>query len=582
VPDVPSFAVDDGFWYSVPPHLAASIMLGSLVRVPLSGRRVRGWVVELGKGPNRALKEISGVSGAAPVFDESLMKSLNWMSSHYVAPVPVLLAKATPPNLPQTPDSAEAVTTVPGPDHPLAAVAGVAARDGKIPAQAILGQWRAGEWLSALGPVLTAGKSAMVVAASAAEASRVAKWGRRHFGGAVIDASGDDNAELTRAWSDAQAPGRLLVGTPRVATWGMAALTLAVVLEEGRRAMKERQTPTLHVRDVLHTRSRLEGFTPVFLGPTPSVEILSAGAKVRRVGGRAWGLVEVVDRSEEPPGSGFLSGRVIAALKATAGKGERCFVFTHRRTGAASLRCVTCRAIRACGRCGAYVGRVEACPRCGAHLGPCAHCGSGEFEEMGTVPQRLVTEINRALGRGFSAVHPADTKVTVGTERDLAALPPVALAVAADADGMLMGTGYRTTEEALRQLARVATAVERGRGARMMVQTSHPDSDLMQALRRGDPIPYLERVLNGRSREGMPPSVEMIALELRGQVPRGVVDDLEPLPGATVLGPAKVDEGERWLLTGDLGSARLRLRDLVGRWREEGVTVRVDADPIDL
>ncbi|MGH8944692.1 MAG: hypothetical protein ACRDVL_00910 [Acidimicrobiia bacterium] len=582
MPDVPSFAVDDGFWYSIPPHLVDEVAVGSLVRVPLSGRRVRGWVVELGDGPGRALKEIAGVSGAVPVFEGPMFRSLLWMAIHYVAPVAVLLAKATPPNLPKKAGPWEPSSEIRDSDHPLAEVTAVAARGGKVPAQAIIGSWREGEWVPALGPVLAAGRSAMVVAGSAAEVRQVATGARARFGEAVVEASGEDNAQLTEAWSKSQVVGRLLVGTPRVASWKVADLSVVIVLEEGRRSMKERQTPTLHVREVIRTRSLLEGVIPVFLGPTPSVETLSGGSEVRRVGGRAWGLVEVVDRSEEPPGSGFLSDRVKAALRATVGQGERSFVFTHRRSGAASMRCVRCRAIRSCARCGSFLGRVEECSRCGATVGPCARCGSEEFEEMGTVPQRLVAEINRALGPSVAAVHPADTLVTVGTERDLAALPWVTLTVAADADGMLMGTGYRHSEEALRQLARVAGAVRRGAGARMMVQTSHPESDLMLALRRGDPIPYLERVLITRAREGMPPAVEMIALELRDDIPDGVEGELEALPGATVLGPAAVESGKRWLLTGDLRTARRQLRDLAGRWREEGATVRIDADPIDL
>lgn len=583
VPDVPSFAVDDGFWYSIPRHLDEQVRVGSLVRVPLSGRRVRGWVVETGEGPpERKLKDVSGVSGEASVFDETLLRSLIWMSTHYVAPLSVLLAKATPPNLPRPPRSAPDGEFRAAGAHPIIELARAAARGDKVPVRAMVGSWQSGEWLVSLGPVLEAGKSVLVVAASAAEVATISTEARDQFGRLVVEVSGDDNAELTLAWSDAQLPARLIIGTPRVAQWKVPGLSLAVVLEEGRRAMKERQTPTLQVRDVIRTRSLLEGFIAVFLGPTPSVELLWAGAQVRRLGNRAWPLVETVDRSQDPPGSGFLSDRVVAALRATTRRGGRCFVFTHRRAGAGSMRCARCRAIRACPRCGSYVGRVEHCPRCGAALGPCTQCRSTSFEEMGTIPQRLVGEIARHLGANAVSVHPADTPVTVGTERDLAALPPVTVAVAADADGMLMGSGYRTTEEALRQLARVAGAASSGRGSRMMVQTSRPDSDLVRTLRRGDPISYLEKVLAARAAEGMPPATEMIALELRGKIPEAVDVELGSIPGATALGPAVVDQGVRWLLTGDLRAARGELRSLVGRWRDEGTTVRVDADPIDL
>jgi primosomal protein N' (replication factor Y) len=410
----------------------------------------------------------------------------------------------------------------------------------------------------------------------------LAEEARSLFGEAVVLVSGGD-AALTRAWESVQVPGRIVVGTPRLALWHIVSLDLAVVLEENRRAMKERHTPTVHVREVMRTRSLLEGFTLAFLGPTPSTENLASGAEVTRVGTRAWPLVEVVDRSEEPPGSGFLSGRVIAALAATVRSGARAFVFTHRRAGGSAMRCVRCRALRSCPICGSPLGRGASCRRCGADApSGCLSCGGVEFEELGTIPARLVAEINGRLGRDAAAVHPAPELISVGTERDLAALPLMALVVAADIDGLLLAPGFRATEEALRLLARLGNALERGPGRRMMIQTAHPSSELVATLTRGDPIPYLEKVLVERARDGLPPATEMLAVEIREHIPEGVEEELASLGGVSLLGPLEIEQGLRWLLAGDLGKARLALRGLVGRWREAGATVRIDADPIDL
>ena len=271
-----------------------------------------------------------------------------------------------------------------------------------------------------------------------------------------------------------------------------------------------------------------EGVNLVFFGPTPSVEVLSTGVEVTRVGTRAWPLVEVVDRSGEAPGSGLLSQRIVAALRAVSGNGEGSFVLT--------------------------------------------------FHKM-TDP--LISEINARVGEGSAGLSSARTLVTVGTERDLAGLVSMSLVVASNPDGMLMGQGYRTSEETLRVLARLANSLGGGTGKRMMVQTSNPTSDLIETLRRGDPVPYLERVLIERARAGVPPSSDMIAVELRGEVPPDANDALQTVPGAAVLGPLDIDEGKRWLLEGDLGLARTELRNLAGRWREAGITVRIDADPID-
>ena len=86
-----------------------------------------------------------------------------------------------------------------------------------------------------------------------------------------------------------------------------------------------------------------------------------------------------------------------------------------------------------------------------------------------------------------------------------------------------------------------------------------------------------------RAREGFPPSTELVAVEVRGHAPADAGADLAALgPDVILLGPMPVEGGQRWLLTGKLGRVKNGLRSVVGRWRDKGATVRVDADPIDL
>jgi primosomal protein N' (replication factor Y) len=529
------------------------------------------------------LKDIAAVSGSAPVFDRPLLRSLEWAANHYVAPLSVVLERAAPPNLPRHSHSGGTALPPEPSDsaHPLLRIAEEVAAGRKRPVSAIV--TAAGvEWLPTLAPVLAGGRSALAILATAAEAERHARVAATSFGDRVVEVGGDDAAALTRAWELAQAPGRLVIGTPRVATWHVAGLSLAIVIEEGRRAMKDRQTPTIHVRDMLLTRSRVEGFSLVFLGPSPSLETLAAGADVFRVGNRAWPHVEVVDRSVEPPGSGFLGESAIAALRALSAEGRRSIVFTHRRRSEASARCTNCRRVRVCGVCGSRLGRVDTCRRCGAPAGPCASCGSGSFEDMGSIPERVAAEVNKRVGGGIAAPAPTDLPVIVGTERDLAGLSGLSLAIASDVDGLMLGHDYRAAEEALRVLARLGNTLSQGPGGRMMLQTSLPGSDLIDALRRGEPTAFLEELLSERARLGLPPASEMIAVELRGDAigtePDAAIKEL----GVTVLGPATGPGKARWLLQGSLGPARVGLRRLAHTWREQGLTVRIDSDPIDL
>jgi primosomal protein N' (replication factor Y) len=156
--------------------------------------------------------------------------------------------------------------------------------------------------------------------------------------------------------------------------------------------------------------------------------------------------------------------------------------------------------------------------------------------------------------------------------------------VGVDPDGLILGTHFRASEEALRVLARLAGKVE-GRGARCLLQTSLPGHPVFAALKKGDPVPFLEAEREVRARFGFPPSAELMIVEARGSLPDGSeVWVKDAAAGATVLGPApRGNGGVRWLIQGtDLSKVRSRLRPLVQRWRDAGVAVRVDVDPIEL
>jgi primosomal protein N' (replication factor Y) len=194
-------------------------------------------------------------------------------------------------------------------------------------------------------------------------------------------------------------------------------------------------------------------------------------------------------------------------------------------------------------------------------------------------------EAGRVVGAERVGRHPTDRVVTVGSEADLADLPLQDLVVMVDADGLMFGTNYRAAEEALRVGARLAGRLRPGSGRRLMVQTSEPEHPVVVALRRADPVGFLEQELAERRGFGYPPSGELVVVEARGAedpdtIDRGVRDAAGP---AAVLGPAPGPSGLRWLIQGQrLDEARLALRPLVQRVRDSGATVRIDVDPIDL
>ena len=599
VPSVPTFAVDNGFWYSIPSSQEAIVALGTMVRVPLGGRKVRGYVVEIGRREPGRLRPITAVSMEPKTFDGELLASLTWAAHHYVAPVSVMLDRSAPPNLAKKAilakkafpgktagigrEFANARSSGSG-SHPLAPWSAAAASGKRQPPVAYIARWWDMDWLPVVAdPSLKAGRSVLVIAGTSGEvdllAGAVRPWAAANL---VVVTPNASDAEITTAWAAVQNGPRLIVGTPRVASWLIGDLSMVVVVEEGRRAMKDRQTPTVAVRDLMRTRAAVGGHHLCFVGPTPSLEVLAGGASVVHSGRRAWAPVEVVDRLAEPPIAGVVGQVAMSAIRAVAARGGRVFVFAHRRGYAPAARCERCHTLRQCPNCGSRPETSPICTRCGAGLGPCLNCGHDRFVPLGAGVGRIVEELRRTLDGVGQA--PANVPIQVGSEADLAAQARLDLAVAVDPDGLILGTHFRASEEALRVLARLAGKVE-GRGARCLLQTSLPDHPVFVALKKGDPVPFLETEREVRARFGFPPSGELVIVEVRGSLPDGSeVWVKDAAAGATVLGPApRGNGGVRWLIQGtDLSKVRNQLRPLVQRWRDAGVAVRVDVDPIEL
>ncbi len=585
VPDLPTFAVDDGFSYQVP-HDMIDLQVGSLVRVPLGARRIRGYVVSLRRGDVAGLKPVVAVSGDYPVFDEKLLQTLRWAALHYVAPLAVLLGRAAPPNLPRgkgTPPQADL------PDDPssLPDVSGAAAA-GKHPRPTCLitsGQY-AQEVAGLAREPLAAGRNVGVIVSTFDEASALASQLTEKYGDRVVFVSSSIPAKTaTRAWvTAARHGGVLLVGTPELALWPLGRPALWIVIEEGRRAMKAKQTPTLQVRDLVRRRGLVERSGVVFLGPVPTLDTLARGAATVEPPGRVWPLVELVDRREDPPGGRNLVLRTVQAVRATVSGGGQVFVFVSRRGYAPAFRCVRCRELRRCPECGSGPDRGDSCRRCGTALQSCIKCGGRRFEPLGAAVGRVAEELVRHLDAKTVGPPESRRQVLVGTERDLPYVPKTALTVAVDADSLLMAPHYRAEEDSFRILVRVASTVAGGRGKRCVIQTSQPEHRAMAALRAGHPLDYLNLLGAERERDGLPPAASLMAIEVAGDEV-GEVEGIASLATEQVQvhGPEPGGGRTRWFLQGQsLQSERVRLRSVVQQMRDSGLKVRIDADPVDL
>ncbi|MCZ7533206.1 MAG: hypothetical protein M5U23_07350 [Acidimicrobiia bacterium] len=577
VPEIPSFAVDDGFTYLIPE--AMPVVVGSKVRVRVSGRRLPGYVTATFPTPtDRQLLTVDSVTGTAAVFDDTLLDVCRWAAIHYVAPLSTVLRRTSPPNAPRL--------LAPGVDVTTQGKQLVGNGTGTV--SDITYTVSAAPHHEAIVDALThagEGMTRAVVVPSAVEVHALARYLERRYPHQVWTATSSMAAkDVTAAWTAAsQDPSTILVGTREVALWRLAGGGSWVIVEEGRRVMKSPSTPTLHVREIAARRHRGGRGSLALVGPVPTLEAVAMGAQVNRPPGRSWPVVEVSDRSEDPPGPALVTRRTKQALSMMARSRTPSFVLVTARGYAPAFLCTSCSGVRRCEVCEAVATDATACRRCGATLGPCRNCGRQRFAPIGAGIGRVVSEIASFAGDGVVGSVKDDALITVGSERDLIDCGPVGLAVVIDADGMAGAPHYRAGEDALRLMARTAQKVSRGVGHRMMVQTGPNASRVVKALVAGRSDRFLAEEAATRKAAGFPPYGELIAVEVAQH--EGADKVLRESLGdtATVLGPAPMQDRDRWLIQGEhLDTARIVLRTAVGLLRARGAKVRVDADPIDL
>ena len=569
VPDVTG--LDKEFDYLVPDELADRVVVGSLVRVPLHGRRVGGWVVDVdpaeastGSRAMRPLSKVSSVGPAADLVDLARWASVRWAAGR----LRPFLVSASPPHHVAGLPSPRRTGGRPQPASPAAAQL-LADGGGMLrttPSDDIAPVLLAA---AALGP-------ALVVVPSVDDARLVAIRLRR---------AGLTVAVVPGEWALAAGGVDVVIGA-RAAAWAPCPdLAVAVVVDEHDESLQEERSPTWHARDVMVERARRAGAPVLLTSPCPTVSGLAA------VGDRlvrppideersGWPVVEVVDRSRDEP---WKTSLVTSALIRHLRQHDQTVVCVHNTPGRSRvLACRSCRALVRCARCDAAVGMADdgtlTCRRCGeSRPAVCLLCGASAFANLRPGVTRLREELEAAAGRPVVAITgsdpgpPAAAGVYVGTEAALHRVPIADVVAFLDIDTELLAPRYRAAEQAMALLVRGARlAGPRGRGGRLLLQTFLPRHEVAQAALLADPGRIVEPERARRRMLGLPPYGALAALS--GPGADDVAGALRTATAITVGGGSG-----HWTVRADsweaLGAA------LLDAPRPKGARVRVEVDP---
>jgi primosomal protein N' (replication factor Y) len=543
-PDVP--ALDKAFDYSIPDPLAPAVRVGTIVRVSLHGRRVRGWVVALDVEPSgdaSKLLPIAKVAGAGPPAE--VVDLAVWASWRWAGPVVSFLRAASPPN--SVRDVADEVSPVTGTSsvHVLA--------------------WPpAADRRALVAERIAPRGSTLIVSADGSRFGALVRHLERTGRRVLVIRADCSAAERTRAWSAARDGGCVVLGG-RSAVWApVPDLAAVIVLDEADEALQEESAPTWNGRDVVAERARRSGAELTLVGVVPSLEAEALGGVPERPDRSSerhgWPGVMVVDLRETSPGQGLLTEELARAVRRSVDAGERVVCVLNRKGRARLLVCVACGSPATCERCGAAVAeagsgsdsetatRRLACGQCGATRPlVCLSCHSARFKALRPGVRKLRDGL-AALFPKITVAHvdadvgePPDALVLVGTEAVLhRAQGPIGLVAFLDLDQELLAPRYRAAEQALALVARGARRA--GADGRLLLQTRLPDHPVVQTALRADPsiLPEVER--RQRRELGYPPFGALAELSGAPAAVDAAVEQLRA-SGIDVLGPTP--KGER-------------------------------------
>jgi primosomal protein N' (replication factor Y) len=555
-------AVERLFDYTVPDSLAGVVGVGTIVRVNLGGRRVRGWVVEddvVSEAPPEKLRPLVAAVSAGP--PPEIVALTEWAAWRFAGPRLPLLRSASPAAVVPPGPLPE---SGPPPNLRSSGTAGVPEERRSVSSAAELATDASGRGMGTVRwpPAADAGELVAGLLAESGSTLVVVPDGRLGRLAAALRATGATVVpwltegrprDRARAWDGARRGGCVILGGRSAVLAPVPDLAAIVVVDDGSEALKEERSPTWHARDLAAERARRRGARLTVVSPAPPMEapgpILVPSRSAERAG---WPITEVIDRRREPPGLGLFSPRAVAALRDAArdlrssgttavpeerrmaGPGVRAVCVLNRKGRARLLACAACGDIARCERCEAAVAEADsgaegvpllACATCGAtRPRVCVRCGSTRLKVLRSGVSKVREELAALLpGVGVAMVDAATgdlpaEPVLIGTEAVLYRVEPhpggsTSVVVFLDFDAELLAPRFRAGEQALWLLVRAARLVgPRAAGGRLLVQTRMPRHEVIEAAVRADPGLLAETERPRRKLLDLPPYAALARL----------------------------------------------------------------------
>ena len=533
VPEVSG--IDKVFDYLVPESLVPRVGRGTRVRIDLNGRRVGGWVVDIGSADLRTdvqvdinrLVPIVSVSGDG--VEPDVVSLTQWMSQHWFGSWRATLSSASAPRMrgrdvnprhgqnPTIPD-----------DEVSTATRELVSRGGGVLMVPPLA--------SALHVVAELARDGSVLVVCPTQ--RMAA-----MGAAALRRRGFTTALVPDDWDAAKSGVDIVIGARSAVLAPCAGLSSIVVIDEHDELHHEERAPTWNAPEVARERARRANVPCVLTSPVPSAAVMRTEKDVGRVslGESQWPAISVVNLDDVPVSGSLLSTELLESAT-TPGMTTVCVLNTKGK--ARLIACKSCRAVQACGECSSLLTQsddgVLFCGRCKTEAGSvCVSCGRTSFVVPRGGVSQLVTQVVQSTRNPVVEVtaESDDTwtkgSVFIGTEAVLYRIPAADVVVFADIDRDLGAPRITASREVLSLVARAARIV--GAKGRVVIHTRQPQHLLLQALAATDPstalLDWMQKDIAQRQSFLLPPFSSMVRVSVAA--PKSI-DDVPSLAGVDI------------------------------------------------
>lgn len=563
-------SLDKAFQYLVPEDLKEQVEIGTAVRIPFGngGRMREGYVIGLSHEPKvepERIKEISEIQTKKVSVESRLIRLAAWMRRTYGSTMQAALSAVLPvrrrtkarshvQDLQEEIAAAEEPALSAEQEQALEAIEQEwAGEDRPVLLQGVTGSGKTLIYMELAERVLAQGRQVIILIPEIALSWQTVRRFRRRFGSIVsVMNSRMSQGERYEEFERMRRGEASIVIGPRSALFAPFASTgLIVIDEEQEPSFRSETMPRYDSREVALFRGKEEGAHVLFGSATPSTDSYYRACQGRyalvklsgRYGEAELPDVQIVDMREEQKSGNFtlISRPLEEAIRRCLAGGEQAMLFLNRRGFSSVHTCQACGFVLTCRHCNVSMtlhtnGRLV-CHYCGYQTAlprQCPSCGSPHIQgfRYGTekverdvralFPQAGILRMDADTTRHKNdynqilesfARHEAD--ILIGTQMIVKGhdFPDVTMVGVLAADLSLFANDYRSQERTYQLLVQAVGRSGRGekRGG-AIIQTMHPDHDVIRQAVRQDYEGFYEEEITGRELAGYPPSEQLLAI----------------------------------------------------------------------